>query len=299
MANRLPPLHALAAFEAVARHRSFSKAAEELCITHGAVSHRIKLLEHHLGATVIDRTPRLVTLTPAGKAYLHAVTEALAILNAAERGLPGQGRRRHLKINALPAFAGNWLIERLGDFRERHPDIDLEVDPLTYPLSQLDAMGVDIAIRYGPGSPPNLQGIKLQDIRLYPVCSPRYRPRGGPLREPSDLLGESLLRHNVDPWEPWFEAASVSGAIPAPVTTFGDARLVLDAAANGQGIALARDILTHRALRDGTLVRLFDIEVISPSAYFALVKPRSLRQAPVGTFVDWLLDCTRPQPASR
>ncbi|MEO6985229.1 MAG: transcriptional regulator GcvA [Paralcaligenes sp.] len=290
MTNRLPPLHALTAFESVARNNSFTKAAEELCITHGAVSHRIKLLETHLGVPVLERGSRRSTLTRAGTAYLHAITEALAILHNAERNLPDKARSQRLKVNALPAFAGNWLIERLEDFQKKYPDIEIEVDPLTHSLSQFDSLKLDVAIRYGSGLSPNLLGIKLKEIRLYPVCSPHYLSQASPIRHPEDLLKESLLRHNADPWEPWFQAAGVFTPEPKPVATFGDARLVLDAAAEGHGIALARDMLTHTALRDGTLVRLFDINVVSSSSYFALFKSKPAPQPHISAFIDWLLD---------
>ena len=299
MATRLPPLHALTAFEAVARHRSFAKAADELCITHGAVSHRIKLLETYLNVTVLVRTPHGAILTPAGNIYLNAITEALALLNNAARCLPDYAQRQHLKVNALPAFAGNWLIERLNDFKSRHPEIEIEVDPLTYPLSQFDPMELDVAIRYRAGSSPNLRSLKLGEIRLYPVCSPDYLARAGSLRHPKDLLRQSLLRHNADPWESWFRAAGIETAVPQPVATFGDARLLLDAAARSQGIALARDMLTRNALRDGTLVRLFDIDVVSPSSYFALVKPGPDPRPEISAFLSWLLARSESDAESR
>lgn len=284
---RLPPISALVAFEAVAKARSFSRAADELCITRGAVGHRIAVLESYLGIAVVTRGPQEVVLTSAGLAYLNVVSESLAALTEATAAITGGQCLHHLRVNALPAFAGSWLIARLPRFQARHREIEVEVDPLTYPLHQFDAVGLDLAIRYARAVPEGFSGYCVRSVILCPVCSPDYLARFGPFREPADLLGGRLLHHNADPWKIWFRAAGVGGDVPAPAATFGDGRLLLDAAANGQGIALARDVLAAEPLREGALVRLFDVRVTSPSSYYALLRPDASNAA--RAFIDWLL----------
>lgn len=284
---RLPPVSALIAFETVAKTRSFSRAAEELCITRGAVGHRIAVLESFLGVAVVTRGSQDVTLTSAGAAYLSAVSESLAVLADATAAISGIQRLHYLRVNVLPAFAGSWLIARLSGFQAQHREIAVEVDPLTYPLREFDAVGLDLAIRYTKMVPEGFSGYCVRSVALVPVCSPDHLARFGPIRQPADLLRAQLLRHNADPWKIWFDAASVAGNIPAPVATFGDGRLLLDAAANGQGIALARDVLAAEPLREGALVQLFDLNVVSPSSYYALLKPDASKAA--RAFVNWLL----------
>lgn len=285
---RLPPISALVAFKTVARTRSFSRAAEELCITRGAVGHRIAVLESFLGVPVMIRGPQEVVLTPAGAAYLSSVSESLSVLADATAAISGTKCLHHLRVNALPAFAGSWLIARLSGFQVQYPKVEVEVDPLTYPLGEFDTVGLDLAIRYTKVVPEGFSGYCIQPINLVPVCSPDYLKRFGSIFQPADLLGAQLLRHNADPWKTWFDAADIAANIPAPVATFGDGRLLLDAAASGQGVALARDILAAEPLREGALVQLFDLQVVSPSSYYALLRSDASKAA--RAFVDWLLE---------
>ena len=289
MTIRLPPVNALLAFEAVARHASFSKAAEELCVTHGAVSHRIKLLENHLGTVLIDRSERQLTLTRAGRLYLARVTQAISLLHSAENEITVVPERQKLKINALPGLAGSWLISRLGSFRARHPEIDIEIDPLTYPLEQFDAQKLDVAIRYCAGDFSHFRNVKLIDVFLYPVCSPHYQRRTN-LSSPADLARENLLVHQADPWDIWFHEQGLEGVTVEPVSVFGDSRLLVDAAAHGDGIALVRHVVAESKVLQGDVIKLFDSKVQSPKAYYAITKPSPRQAEQTELFLQWFLE---------
>lgn len=289
MNTRLPPINTLLAFEAVARHGSFSKAAEELCLTHGAVSHRIKLLEDHLLVMLLDRSARQVSLTPEGRLYLSRVTEAMHILRSAAHEVGGTPPQRWLKVNVLPGFAGSWLISRLGNFRKRHPDVDIAIDAESYSMSEFDAQQLDVAVRYCSGDFPGFRNLKLVDVRLTPVCSPSYRRRTN-LMEPADLTNEDLLAHQVDPWDIWFGQQGLQDVKVVPTGLYGDPRLLVDAALQGDGIALVRDVIAKREIEQGTLVRVFNFEAISPKSYYVLAKQKPRQFAETDVFLEWVLE---------
>jgi LysR family glycine cleavage system transcriptional activator len=171
MRRRLPPLHALAVFEAAARHNSFSKAAEELCVTHSAVSHQIKQLEEHLGVRMFVRLARAVALTKRRKKILIEVQAALESLESASLSISRNERARTLRVNVLQPFAGNWLVERLEEFLQDHPEIDLELEA-THREDARALDEVDISVRYGKGEWKGIDFVKLLNVDLFPVCSP-------------------------------------------------------------------------------------------------------------------------------
>jgi LysR family glycine cleavage system transcriptional activator len=289
--NKLPPLHALAAFEAVARLHSFARAADELCVTHGAVSHRIKTLEQHFGVRLFARRGGTVTLTTQGTYFLTAVLEALSTLQQASKRLVAA--RRVVTISAGPSTAHKWLMPRLGAFYRDHPGVDLEITATKLAPKKrgasLESGEADIVIRYGRKEDwTGFQAAKLMDVRLYPVCAPAYLAKAGRLETPLALREAQLLRLPHEPWKPWFVAAGLAWEEPASGPLFGDASLLLDAAANGQGVALARDVLVERDLAAGRLVRLWDVALPSPRAYYAVWSTQSAARAEVKTFVSWL-----------
>lgn len=294
--KNLPPLHALAAFEAVARLQSFARAADELCVTHGAVSHRIKLLEEHFGMRFLVRRSDTVTLTTKGAYFLGAVLEALSKLQEASMRLADT--RRVVTVNAGPSSARNWLVPRLGEFYREHLDIDLEISAtkLTKQKTRicLEAGEVDVAIRYGRKEEwSGFKCVKLLDVTLFPVCSPGYREALGGLRDVHNIRKAVLMRLPNEPWKPWFQAAGLDWHDPVSGPLFGDASLMLDAAANGQGIALARSVLVDRDLAARRLVRLFNISIPSTCAYYAVRSLCVAERTEINSFVRWLIACSR------
>jgi LysR family glycine cleavage system transcriptional activator len=290
--KNLPPLPALAAFEAVARLQSFGRAAEELCVTHGAVSHRIKLLEEHYNTRLFVRRGGSVSLTTDGTYFLSAVLEGLSILQKASTRLTAP--RRVVTISAGPTSARNWLMARLGDFYRAHAEIDLEITATKLTSQKrrasLEAGEADIAVRYGRQDEwSGLTCVKLMDVQLFPVCSPDYVTAIGGFETPQALSKAVLLRLPHEPWKPWFDAAGLAWEEPASGPCFGDASLMLEAVANAQGVALARDVLVERDLAAGRLVKLFDTSVSSTRAYYAVLSSRGSERAEVRTFLEWLI----------
>ncbi len=303
MADRLPPFHTLAAFEAVARHQSFAKAAEELALTQSAISHRISRLEQHLGARCIVRGRGSITLTPQGMQLLSGVLDAMSALQNACTRLRNP-RRKVIRLSVGPAFARSWLIERLGGFYREHEEIDIEINAVklaqTGKLNCLKSGEADLAIRYGADSDwQGYSAAKLLQSEIFPVCGPAYVEKAGPFKKPAALLGATLLRLPRQPWTPWFRAAGLDCGEPAQGPSFSDAGIMLDAAARDQGVALARSELAGFDLNVGRLVRLFDISIATDCAYYAICPPAAAERTEVGTFVNWLVKTAQqPQAAN-
>lgn len=300
--KKLPPLHALTAFEAVARLQSFSRAADELCLTHGAVSHRIKLLEDHYGMCLLLRRGGAVSLTTKGTYLLTSVIEALSTLQEASQRV--FQARPVVIVSAGPSSARNWLMLRLGAFYRDNPDIDLEINATKLSKQRkrasIEGGEVDIALRYGNKEEwSGLECVKLMDVQLFPVCSPAYREMRGGLSLITDLRAATLLRLPHEPWKPWFAAAALNWSEPVSGPIFGDASLMLDAAANAQGVALARSVLVDRDLASGRLARLFDVSVPSMRAYHAVCSPAARGRPEVKRFIEWLVASSRPSDKPR
>jgi len=288
MASRLPPLQSLLAFEAAARHQSYSRAAEDLNLTHGAISHAIRGLEARLGMQLFRREGRRMLLTSEGQSLATKVRYGLRLLESAFDPEPARQVKRHLKVSVLPAFAGRWLVPRLPRFASVHPDIILDLHP-SIELARLDEQdGMDVAIRYGSGGWPNLRQDKLMDEHVFPVCSPTYRMGELP-RHPSDLRECTLLRYSREPWSPWFAAAGLDWPEPKDGPNYRDATLLLDAAVAGQGIALARRALVSEDLRTSRLCRLFDLEVPGEYAYWFVSRTRDAAEPSIVAFREWML----------
>jgi len=291
MFGRLPPLHALAAFEAVARHRSFSRAAEELSLTDSAVSHRIRQLERAVEARLFLRLNRDVVLTPAGSAFLQTVRETLERLQSASAQVRGN-HRPTLRVSPAPAIASNWLAHRIGDFLARHPDIDLEVQS-SRQMIDLRRSEIDIGIRFGTGEWPSCHAVALFTEDTFPVCSPLYLEKHGPIGDPADLARVTLLRTPFMPWKPWFEAAAVNREEPASGPLFKEVLLLQDACVNGAGVALAGSVIAAPDLRAGRLVRLFDISVPAQHSYWVVCLQENLKRREVAAFIEWVTDEAR------
>ena len=286
MSRRLPPLQTLQAFEAAARYQSYSRAAEELALTHGAISHQIAALEARVGAKLFRRERNRMLLTDPGRLLLSNVRQALMLLERAFDTRPTSTPRIALTLSALPSLTRCWLMPRMGDFAREHPDIDLVVDP-SASLVNLEHDGIDLAIRYGQGGWPDVQQEPLMDDEMFPVCSPNYR--GGLLPQtPADLADCTLISNPWQPWEPWLHAAGLELREPGHGVGYTDAALIIDAAAAGRGVALSRRVLVERDLAQGRLVRLFTVAITDPNRYFLVWRVDHPRPAELRRLRDWL-----------
>jgi DNA-binding transcriptional LysR family regulator len=294
--KRLPSFPALAAFEAVARHASFAKAADELSITQSAVSHRIKALERQFNARFFVRSSRVVALTDEGAAFLDAVRQAFFTLESACARL---GRpQKVVRLSVGPAFARAWLVAPLGDFYRAHADVDVEVNAVKLAdgqkLACLRSGEADVSIRYGSaGDWPGFECVQLDRTDLFPVCSPGYKAGLGDCAHPRALLQATLLRSPREPWAPWFAAMHLECAEPQHGPQFSDAALTLDAAARGQGIALARSTLVEPDLKSGRLVQLTAARLPSTHSYHAIYTQAAAHRPEVHAFLSWLTDHAR------
>jgi len=284
MPVRPPSLRAICAFEAAARHQSFSKAAVELNLTHGAVSHSIRGLEDRLGTCLFERGARGVILTEDGRVLAGRVRLSLGLLNDAFEARP-RVERSKLVLSTLPAFASQILVPRLRTFRKRHPHIELEIKA-TWGLAPLNDGEADIGLRYGPGSWAGLNAAKLADETIFPVVSPAYP--GAVPADPSELHAHELIVQRELPWGPWSSAAGLDMREPGSSLAIDDSLLVLEAAEAGLGIALARSVLVAPFLRAGRLRRLFDIEVASAYSYWMVWNPASPKMASIEAFRLWI-----------
>lgn len=283
--GRLPPLRALRVFEVAARHQNYTRAGAELNLTHGAVSHQIQGLQDELGLRLFEREGRQMRLTENGRQLAHDVRGALDALAASVQRLREQGSGHLLTVSVLPSFAAAWLVDRLGDFLSRNPDIEFNLHS-SRALVDFRKDGIDVAIRYGEGPWPGLACERILDDDVFPVCSPSFR--GGRLpRDAHDLLESPLLRLKSREWEHWFGALGIEA--PVRGTVFDDTELSLQAAIRGQGVALARSSLVADKLRSGVLVEPFVQRVAARSAYYLVHPLAPAPRASVQRFREWLL----------
>jgi LysR family glycine cleavage system transcriptional activator len=284
------PLHALPAFRAVAELQNLRAAAEVLHLTHSAVSQQIRGLEEQLGFKLFERRGRRVVLNPAGEALLRSTQSALAQLDdgvqAAAAAATGSTQR--LRVTVVPSFAQRWLLPRMGRWRERNPNLALEIDA-SLRLVDLQREGFHAALRYGPGPWAGLESERLFDMpmRMVVVASPSSARRLSGA-SPIALARESLLGDS-ELWERWFAAAGLSINV-TPVAVFNDAGLMLQAVEQDLGLAVSRELLAADALRDGKLVRLTSLSITyEPAHAYHLVYPPSVRDwPPLAALRQWL-----------
>ncbi len=284
MVRRLPSLNALRAFEAAARLESFSRAAEEIHVTHGAVSHQVKALEEQAGVPLFARNGRKVALTGDGRALADRVRAALRDISEAMESVARRDRSNQLTVSMLPSFAARWLMPRLGRFMEKHPGIAVNVHA-SLAVVDFARDGVDMAVRFGRGGWSHVGAEKFMDDERFPVASPRLN-RGKLPTRPAELAKFRLLSTDDEPWTPWFRTAGVK--LPEPEgPIFNDAAMMVQAAVDGRGIAFARRSISEGDLAAGNLVRLFDIAVKAEESYY-LVWPKGKPPAKVLAFRDWM-----------
>jgi len=286
MATHIPPMQALRAFEAAARRQSLSRAAETLSVTHGAISHQIKSLEAMLDVRLIERAGRGIRLTEEGERLATRLRGALAEIEDALREASQRSNPRQLRVSVMPSFAARWLLPRLGRFIAQHKDIDLDVRS-NMAIVDFRRDDADVAIRHGYGVWPDVKAELLMGDAFFPVCSPRLAATL-PAR-PRDLARFTLLRADDESWKPWFEAVGLDWPEPSRGPIFNDSSLMLQAAVEGQGVALARTTLVGNDLRNGLLVRLFDIDVPGPRKYYLVYPPRLAASPKLALFRAWLL----------
>ncbi len=276
---------ALRALDAAARHGSYSAAAQELGVTHGAISHRIRDLEAHYGATLFRRAGRVMVPSAEALTLLGPVREALAILAQAfpPRGQGGPA----VRVAVHPALATKWLIPRLGDFIAQAPDIDLHLVSTTDPGDALSPT-VQLAIRFGTGSWPGLEAQPLGEERCIAVCAPGYRTALG-LETPADLPRARLLRHGWMMWGRWLEAAGVEMAEPDHGPLFSDSAMLVEGAVAGQGVALVGERFAAVDMAAGRLVQPFAVSVRHDYGWYLTWRAGSVPSADARRLKDWLV----------
>ncbi len=289
MPRLLPALNALRAFEAAARHESFTRAAAELHVTQGAVSHQVKALEDELSLKLFNREHQRLTLTDSGRFYRDVARDALDLIAEGTARLLQRQTSGALTVSTSPNFATKWLIHRLGRFQAAHPEIELRV---TASLHHVDFAreDVDLAIRHGDGTANGLHVARLCAEERFPVCSPRLLgDRARPLHA-RDIADMPLLHlNNRQDWMSWFQAAGLPDARPMRGLVLDQDNMAIDAAVDGQGVALARTTLAARDLLAGRLIRPSLLALPVPYAYW-IVCPRAAAALPkIVTFRNWAL----------
>jgi LysR family glycine cleavage system transcriptional activator len=289
MRPRLPPLNALKTFEAAARHESFTRAAEELCVTQGAVSHQVKALEAELAVKLFNRERQRLVITEAGKDYLTVVRDALDRIAIGTERLLQRQNAGVLTVSTSPDFAAKWLVHRLGHFAEAHPGIDLRVSATLHHVD-FAREEVDLAVRHGEGNWPGLDTVRLSAEQLFAVCSPKLLSGRRRLNKLADIVNFPLIHlDSRADWTNWLQASELDGSNVMHGPVLNRASMVIDAAINGQGVALARTTLAAWDLINRRLVRPFP-ESLRLSKTYWIVCPKATATLPkIVTFRDWLL----------
>ena len=288
MARRLPSLNALKAFEAAARLQSFTDAAGELFVTHAAISRHIRELEEWLGTELFTRTGRGVVSTSAGERFGGQLTPLFDAMAEATREAAAQGLVRRLNVSIEPAIASRWLVPRLGRFNDLHPDIELNIDP-TSRLIDFRTGEADLGVRYGQGAWEDTEAVKLSDVEIFPVCSPKLIAGAAAPLVPADLADYKLLHEERKQWwADWLGAAGVTGVEDWRGATFQN-HLAIEAAEAGQGFALGDQILCTDALFEGWLARPFNFDMKDHGSYWIVRAKGSKETAPARSFREWMM----------
>lgn len=303
---RMPPLGALRAFEAAARHLSFKKAASELHVSPAAVSHHISTLEDYLGVKLFERLNRRLNLTDVGRAGLTSISSGFHALQSGVELMRNTQGRATLSVCAGPAFTAKWLVPRLGRFVADHSEIDVRIaasmqavdgdDAQADAAMEPDPTATDVEIRFGNGYYAGCAVEKLLPVKLTPVCSPRLLAGAPALRSAQDLCQHTLLhddalaaQHGRPDWSLWLRLAGASEVNAGRGAHFTHSALALQAAAEGLGVALAMDVLAAADIAAGRLVAPFNLSVPLPLAYYIVSPAARSRLRPVVAFHAWLL----------
>jgi LysR family glycine cleavage system transcriptional activator len=300
MARRLPSLNGLRAFEAAARHLSFTRAAEELNVTQAAVSHQVKTLEEQIGLPLFRRLNRALILTDEGQTLFPVVRGALDALAEAVDRLQMRNVAGALTVSVLPSFAVKWLVPRMSEFQERHPEIDLRITAVDR-LVDFVRDAVDVAVRFGAGTWPGLRADFVVEEYLMPVCAPAMAAR---LREPADLARVTLLHEEMAPlprfpdWATWLEAAGVPDVNHDKGPRFSHTHILLQAAIDGQGVALAQMLFAADDIAEGRLVVPFDLRLATGYAYYVVCLAAAADRPKIRAFREWVIAGTQARTAA-
>lgn len=286
--QRLPPFTALRALEAAARLQSYSRAADELHVTHGAVSQQIRALEEDFGTRLFRRDGNAMLPSEDAQRLARRVAEAMRLIEGVVADIRAEHAPNALAISTVSSFASRWLAPRVGSFSARFPDVLVTVRTEDR-LADFQTDGVDVAIRYGKGNWPGVHVEPLFEETLFPVCSPDFLD-AHPITQPSDLMHVPLLRHSFWPWRLWFRSLGMDYAEPATGMAFDDSGVLAEAAANGLGVALARSTLISGELRSGRLVRPLPMEIGAEFSHFLVWRPDSRKLPLIARFRDWILE---------
>jgi LysR family transcriptional regulator, glycine cleavage system transcriptional activator len=298
MIARLPSLNGLRAFEAAARHLSFTQAASELNVTQTAISHQIRRLEDELGIRLFVRKNRALALTPEAREYLPGIRAAFNDLRLATDRLLRKDDNNVLTVSTLASLAAKWLLPRLSTFQEAHPEIDVRITTSTG-LVDFNNGDVDAAIRYGRGNWPRVRSEWLMADEMFPVCSPALLTGKRPLRNPEDLKDHVLLHNtnNSDDWRLWLTAAGLPADISKqPGITFDLILMTVQAAIDGMGVAMGRTTYVKDDIAKDRLVVPFEI-TLPADAGFYIVSPEGVADSPkLRAFRQWLINSARNKP---
>lgn len=291
--DRLPPLNALRAFEAAARHLSISLAADELNVTPGAISRQVRGLEETLGLQLLKRGHRQISLTRVGADYYKTLSQALELIREATRRLQRRSQRKQLKIRAYTTFAMRWLIPRLSGFHAAHPNIEVLLKASLAPVD-FRKEDIDGAVRLGDGNWPGCHSHRLVSNILAPIASPSLLKTGPKLKRPVDLAHHTLL-HSVarpDDWATWLDAAGAGNAVdPRAGMTFESSAMTYQATVEGQGLAMAQLFLVEKDLEEGRLVLPFKKTVdMGDYTYYLLTPSHRAESVEMKTFRLWMLE---------
>lgn len=290
-----PPLDLLRSFEAVARHRSFTLAASELCVTQSAVSRQVRALEEDLGQSLFRRLHRSIELTPAGRRLLDSVTLGFDEIAAGFAALGAAAKAPQITVSASVAFAWFWLMPRLERFGTLQPEIDLRVLATDQPVRP-GAGEVDVAVLFGAGHWEGLEARLLFGERIYPVCSPAYLRDHPELRQPRDLLDQTLLHldygrtaaSGVD-WRQWLVRQGVAGQPVRRAIRLNSYPMVLQAAEAGRGVALGWSYITDPMLAEGRLVCPVERMLDTADGYYACTSVEGAKSPAVAAFLEWIM----------
>jgi LysR family glycine cleavage system transcriptional activator len=289
MVRRLPPLNTLRAFDAAARLGSFSKAADEIFVTHGAISRAVRKLEDDLGQSLFRRTTRLVTLTATGETYAREIRSILDQLARATERARAQGDEGVLNVSTLDSFASMWLLPRLRGFRQSHPKIDVNLST-DWHLVDFVSDNIDIALRYGTGRYKNLEADFLMREDVFPVCSPELLNGPHPLVTPQNLRYHELIHDDyIIDWKMWLSAAGIDDVDATRGASYASSDLGIRAAIQADGVALGRDKLVEGDIQAGRLVRPFELSLSPNHAYYAVYPPGALETPKIRKFRDWII----------
>lgn len=306
--QHLPPLTALRTFEAVARLKSFTKAANELYVTRAAVSHQIKNLEDYLGFQLIKRETRSISLTPAAEAALPKLREGFNNLSDAVHLMSSHQSNENLNVWMAPSFAAKWLVPRLHSFSLKYPEIDMQISGSSGLVDQAEngnvsmedmfrSNDVDVVVRFGSGDYPGCKVHKLFSVNAIPLCSPALlNDSDKPLNTPEDLKHHTLLHDNTDykgrpEWKKWLEHAGVKGVKVDRGLRFNHISMAMDAAIDGQGVLMGIEILARSDIEAGRLCQPFNLSSPLKRSYY-VIQPESVdsNQHAVDAFIEWILE---------